>query len=139
MSFKKVDNENKERPDGKVCILVYGYEDNEFMEIKNFAFQLGIETSIKVNKNSSINTLNHLIHEKELQVDDSKFHNEKAIVLNAISDFELNSFLTNFKNLGIKRPLFAVVTETSINWTFYDLLSDLMEERQKFIELHNKK
>ena len=65
-------------------------------------------------------------------------HTSKAIVLNAVSDSELNQFIKQFRTIGVERPLFAVVTETSINWKFHDLIDDLIEEKKMFDKMRKQ-
>jgi len=134
MTFKKVDTTNHQRPEGKACILVSGYNEKELTLILDYTKKVGIENLIEV-KNQEM-TLKQIID--AVKDDIINEINEKAIVLNAISDKELNAFIHDFKTLGLPRPLFAVVTPTSINWKFKELVMELLEEKKAF-QNRNKK
>jgi hypothetical protein len=100
---------------------------------------LNIQDIIQVKPSETLNTLKQLIDLKGKKSDKAIKHDNPAIILNAVSNAELNSFVHNFKTLGLKRPLFAVVTPTSIHWKFNDLIDDLLEEKAMFEKMHAEK
>lgn len=139
MSFKKIDHEDDQRPEGKTCILVFGYDPIALSTIKNYAASLDLPQVLEVKKDQTYNTLRQLIDGTGNVSSKLVEHASPAIVLNAVSSAELNSFVHNFKTLNLPKCLFAVVTPTSINWKFHDLISDLLEERAMFEKMHQEK
>ncbi|OQY08280.1 MAG: hypothetical protein B6I28_04905 [Fusobacteriia bacterium 4572_132] len=127
MSFAKIDEENSQRPRGKNCILVSGYNEKELILLSNFIKKVGIEKIIEVKDENEI--LNQIIDEVNNNLNKSS---EKVIVFNSVSDKELNTFINNFKVLNLSRPLFAVVTPTSAKWKFKELVSELLKEKKAF-------
>lgn len=135
MTFKKIDHDDNQRPEGRTCILVYGYDPIALSKIREYAKALnGIET-VEVKKDQTYNTLSQLIDQTGNVSKQQENHEEPAVILNAVSSSELNQFVHNFRSLGLKSPLFAMVTETSINWRFHDLIDDLLEERAMFLKM----
>lgn len=136
MSFQKVNQEDTQRPEGKTCILVFGYDPIALNTIKDYASKIGVEPVIEVKSDSTYNTLQQLINGTGNVSKQALKYTAPAIVLNAVSSAELNQFVHNFKTLGLPRPLFAMVTPTSINWKFQDLIEDLLEEKAMFEKMH---
>lgn len=139
MTFKKIDHDDAARPQGKTCILVFGYDPLEFNLIKAYANSLNNIEAIEIKSNATYNTLQQLINGTGNISKQVATHKSPAIVLNAVSQLELNQFVHEFKTLNLKRPLFAMVTETSINWRFHDLVDDLLEERAMFMKMEQEK
>jgi hypothetical protein len=129
MTFEKIDHQNNSRPEGKPCLLIYGYDETALNKIKNYALAYNIFELVHVTPTTIGNTLQNLIDHTEKPTFGVNQVDAQAIVLNAVSPQELNNFVINFKTLGLSNPLFAVVTPISINWPFYELLQDLLEER----------
>ncbi len=139
MSFKKIDHEDHQRPEGKTCILVFGYDPIALSAIKKYATSMGLPEVIVVKKDQTYNTLRQLIDGTGNVSAKSVEHALPAIVLNSVSSAELNKFVQNFKTLGLPKCLFAVVTPTSIHWKFNDLIKDLLEERAMFEKMRLEK
>ena len=133
MSMKAVDHNDKNRPKGKTSILAYGYNKKEKEILEKYSLELGIKKVIMINNEETDFTIKELISRENHQTLEINNTKEKFIVLNAVSDFELNNFIGNFKSNNLKRPLFAVVTETSLNWSFKRLVEDLLKERAAFM------
>jgi hypothetical protein len=47
-----------------------------------------------------------------------------------LSDAGVRSLMQVFKSLDIPKPIFAIVTETSITWTLQQLMEHLVEEKR---------
>ncbi|BDU51606.1 DUF3783 domain-containing protein [Haliovirga abyssi] len=139
MSFERINDEITERPEGKNCILVYGYNDNEFEKISSYTKKIGIDKILKIESQEVTLTLEDLVNEIKNNNDVDKGIEEKAIIFNAVSDSELHNFVQEFKTLNLNRPLFAAVTETSKKWKFSDLIKELMAEKKAFEERRKNK
>lgn len=55
---------------------------------------------------------------------------EKIILFNNFTDEELHKTITIIRNTVAIRPILAVITPTSIEWSFRYLLEHLIEERE---------
>ncbi|WP_125138075.1 DUF3783 domain-containing protein [Petrocella atlantisensis] len=129
MAFEKIDHQNNNRPEGKTCLLVYGYDEISFKKIQDYAALYDIFEFVNVTPSTLGNTLQKLIDHTDKPTFGIERVDTQAIVLNAVSPKELNDFVRSFRTLGLPSPLFAVVTPLSINWPFHELLKDLLEER----------
>lgn len=138
MSFQKIDHDDAIRPGGRACILVFGYNPLELGTIKTYAANYNDLEVIEVKANMVHNTLKQLIDETDNISPKETVHQNPAVIINALSSAELNHFVHNFRALGLKSPLFAMVTETSINWKFTDLIDDLLEERAMFMKMREQ-
>lgn len=138
MSFKQIDHNDQQRPDGKTCILTYGYDPIALSAIKKFAASIGISEIIDIKHNQLFNTLRQLIDGTGNVSSKDITHKSPAIVFNAVTNGELNQFVREFRSLNLPRPLFAMVTPTSINWKFADLVDDLLEERAAIAKMQQQ-
>jgi len=66
----------------------------------------------------------------KLEVINSQAPKEKLILFNNFEDEELKKTINLIKSVIQPAPIFAIVTDTSINWTFEHLLKHLVEERE---------
>jgi hypothetical protein len=133
MSFQQIKKEDTKRPEGKNCILIYGFDGAEVNKIMLFSKKKGLDKCIVANENSLDNIISNLINE-DIEVSNNSRNAIKSslILFNAVSNYELHHFIENFNELGIKKPLYAVVTKTSINWKLGDLLEELLREKKSF-------
>ena len=138
MSFQQIDHLDNQRPEGKTCLLIYGYDALALNSIKKYAADMGLDDIIEVKKDQTSNTLRQLIEGTGNLSTKAEAPASPAIVLNAVSNAELNGFVHNFKTLGLPRCLFAMVTPTSINWQFKELIKDLLEERAMFEKMRRE-
>ena len=51
------------------------------------------------------------------------------MIFNNITKIKINGFLDSLKKMKMARPLSAVVTETTIDWTLNKLVYNLIQER----------
>ena len=54
----------------------------------------------------------------------------RAIIVCGVKECELHRLMDGCRKSGMKRPLWAVLTPTSEQWTINDLLSELAAERE---------
>jgi hypothetical protein len=52
------------------------------------------------------------------------------VLFHNVSDVGVRSLMQVFKSLEIPKPIFAVVTKTSIEWTLSYLMEHLIEEKR---------
>jgi hypothetical protein len=130
MSFSRVDETSKQRPEGRNCLLVYGFDEAQQAVLKTLIAQVGIEELLPVTPGGTGVVIRDLVADHPENSPLEPLPQNPVAVFHAVSDSELNHFLNVFRSAGLPRPLFAVVTPTSRNWRFGDLVSELMQERR---------
>ena len=130
MGFTKVDEHSDTRPDGRNCLLVYGYDEIQQAALLDLLPQAGIDELFVVAPGGTGCLLRDLIANAPQEQPMDPLPPVPVVVFHAVSDGELNRFLTLFRGAGLPRPLFAVATETSIHWRFGELAAELMRERR---------
>lgn len=63
--------------------------------------------------------------------------NEKVILFNNFSDEQLNKMIAGLRNKFTNPPILAVITATTLEWTFKELIIHLVKERE-FLKKNNK-
>lgn len=130
MSFKKIDSQDSLQPEGKKALLIYGYNNEEINQIKEYGAAFNIESYIDVPKEKCGYTLEELLENPS----ESKMYGgavlRKSIILNAFSGQDTQNFINGFKESGVPRPIFAVVTEHSKKWQLGKLVKELILESQ---------
>ena len=105
------------------CILHYGMDEKDINSIELLNYKL-----IKVNQDMASMKLGDLIELDKFESISNDIVNEKVIIFNNLSDEELKKSVKHIRS-NIKNTILAVVTPTSINWTFDALLKHLVQER----------
>ena len=90
---------------------------------------MGIKDQIVLNSKNGDETIKNILEDK-IEKTEGEGVKERAIIFNAIAPGKVHIFLENLKKVGIQRPLVAMVTETSINWTIDVLVKNLIAERR---------
>lgn len=128
MSFENMNDLKNEIVHERACMLMYYFSQQEMKQIQNVARMTGITDCILLGPSHGENTIRNILDGdiKQGQVEGIK---DKAIILNQISTARMRAFLEGLKKCRIKRPLIAVVTPTSIEWTLDELLKNLVGER----------
>lgn len=128
MSFENMKETNQEVVHTRACMLMYHFTNQEMKQIQNVARMTGIMDCILLSPCHSENTIKNILDGEITQIESNPIK-EKALILNGISATRMSAFIEGLKKCRIKRPLIAVVTETSINWTLNELLEHLVGER----------
>lgn len=130
MAFTKINNSNKIRPSGTNCLMVYGYGEEALASIDRMRKETGIDELMPVPANWLGNTLAAIMDGSAIEKPYEREIPGPVCVFGAVSDYELNSFLDKFRESGLKKALFAVLTPTSREWRFGDLAGELARERK---------
>lgn len=128
MSFENMKSMNQEAVHERACMLMYHFTSQEMKQIQNVARMTGITDCILLSPCHGENIIRNILN-GEIAQEEAECLKEKALILNNISTARMNAFIEGLKKCRIKRPLIAVVTETSINWTLNELLQHLVNER----------
>jgi hypothetical protein len=137
MGFSRVDANSETRPEGRNCLLAYGFDEAQQGALRKLLIQAGIEELVPVTDEGTGLLLAELLADSPQNKAMSPLPASPVAVFHSVSDAGLNRFLTLFRASGLPRPLFAVVTPTSIQWRFGDLVSELMRERRAMEKENN--
>lgn len=129
MSFERINDLKNEVYHQRAAVLVYHFSPNELKQLQNVARLTGIKEMIKVEAVQTQTVLKDLL-DGEIKTSEESSIKAKTMVFNNIPYARMNAFIEALKKCRINRPLIATVTETSINWTFEQLLVNLIEEHR---------
>lgn len=127
MSFEKISSDNKNSNDSKTCMILVNFDKKELSMIRNVGRFAGIKENIVVSGKHGENTINDILSGK-IEEDNEKVLSNKAIIFNNIPAQRVSGFLDSLKKMRMRRPLTAMVTGTSIDWTLNNLIANLIEE-----------
>ena len=128
MSFDKLDIKYSTAREGRACILLCNLAGKDLQKVKNCAMILGIRDQIILNSKNG-NTVIKDVLDNNINTECEDGRKERAIIFNAIPPAKMNIFIENLKKVRVNNVLKAVVTETSIDWTVNEVLSNLVAER----------
>ncbi|WP_122638921.1 DUF3783 domain-containing protein [Romboutsia sp. Marseille-P6047] len=128
MTFTKI-NDVDNNTHNRDCIMIVNFNKKESTLIKNICGFIGVRDCIFLDKTNG-NAIIKSILDNDISSDCEDGFVNKAVIFNNIHNKKINSFLESLKKMRINRPLTAMVTETSIDWTLNNLLYNLIEERK---------
>ncbi|SCI21653.1 DUF3783 domain-containing protein [Romboutsia sp. 1001713B170207_170306_H8] len=128
MTFTKI-NDVDNNTHNRDCIMIVNFNKKESTLIKNICGFIGVRDCIFLDKTNG-NAIIKNILDNDISSDCEDGFVNKAVIFNNIHNKKINSFLESLKKMRINRPLTAMVTETSIDWTLNNLLYNLIEERK---------
>lgn len=142
MSFDKLDIKDNSEREGRACILICNLGGKDLQKVKNCAMILGIRDQIILNSKNG-NTVIKDVLDNNINSECEDGRKERAIIFNAIPPAKMNIFIENLRKVRVNNVLKAVVTETSIDWTVNEVLSNLVAERiaiskGDFTDQHNQ-
>ncbi len=108
-------------------LLVYGLSSEEMNHLKGTNL-----TIMEVTSEMTSMKIGQIIEGLKFQVYDKSLPQEKVVLFNNFSDEDLNIGIKFVRAIIGREAIMAVVTPTSIEWTFDYLLEHLMEEREWF-------
>lgn len=114
------------------CILIYGFNENEKEILHNIKEKESLPDYKTITDTMTLMTLRSIIDGIKLELVSKPLPEEKVIIFNNLSDNELDNAIKSIRSNLQTKPILAVVTPTSIDWTFADLLEHLVEEREFF-------
>jgi hypothetical protein len=115
--------------DNNKCILIYGFSEEEKEILHSIKEQEALPEYKHITDTMTLMTLRNIVEGIKLEVLSKPLTEEKVIIFNNLSDNELDKAIKSIRSSLQIKPIFAVVTPTSIDWTFADLLEHLIEER----------
>ena len=127
MSFVKLDNKNIDNNE-RSCVIVYNFNDKDRKIIKNYGNIFGVRDQINISWKNGETVISDLI-DNSLDENCEVSNKKRAIIFNNVPNVKVNLFIDSLKKSRMNDVLFAIVTETSKNWTVNVLIENLVLER----------
>lgn len=127
MSFVKLDNKNIDNNE-RSCVIVYNFNDKDRKIIKNYGNIFGVRDQINISWKNGETVISDLI-DNRLDENCEVSNKKGAIIFNNVPNVKVNLFIDSLKKSRMNNVLFAIVTETSKNWTVNVLIENLVLER----------
>lgn len=124
----------------KKVLLVHGLDSMELAKL-----QLSNHKVVVINNENGGSLLKDLIlqNEENIKKTESELPNERVIIFSDYSDEELKQNIVTFRFMSTQRPMLAVVTENSYEWSFEYLLTEHLikdrDENRRLLEEQRKK
>ena len=116
MSFEKLNQSSISNIHDRSCIIIVNFNKKESSMIKNIGRLVGIKDCIFVDSKNGKTTIKDILNDN-MSDDNEEVWTNKAIIFNNIAQLKINGFLDSLKKMKITRPMSAVVTDTTIDWT----------------------
>jgi hypothetical protein len=113
----------------KARILVFGFTDAEQARIDKRLSEIGVPPPTRLQKRHGSVVIGDILREGAIGTEEFDCQ-ERLVLFSDLSDAGVGSLMKVFKSLEIPKPIFAVVTETSVAWTLRQLMEHLIEEKQ---------
>jgi hypothetical protein len=120
-------------------IITYGLDNKENEVIDKISNSKNFSSHKIIEKSMAGMKLKDIIDESTNIIKAVKIPDEKIILFNNLTESELSSSMKEIKSGFLTSPIFAVVTQTSVEWTFDYLINHLMQEREWFKKQQQQK
>lgn len=111
-------------------LLIYGFNDEEESALKKLLEENSLPQHKVIRDNMADFTIGDILSNMDISDESYDLPKEKIVLFNKCQDDEVMKGMKTIKANFIEKPIFAVVTPTSIQWKFKDLLEHLMQERK---------
>lgn len=119
-------------------ILIYGLNEQETNTFKKIASEYNLPKHKIIKNDMGKMTIRDILNGLDLQVFNVNLAEEKVILFSNFTDAQLKYTINLIRETFTFSPILAVITPTSIEWTFQNLLEHLIEEREWFKKQKNK-
>lgn len=119
-------------------ILIYGLNEQEISEFKKITSEYNLPKHKIIKNDMGKMTVRDILNGLNLKVFNVNLPEEKIILFNNFTDIQLKYTINLIRETFTFSPILAVITPTSIEWTFESLLEHLIEEREWFKKQKNK-
>ncbi|WP_234117168.1 DUF3783 domain-containing protein [Clostridium hydrogenum] len=124
--------------ENKSQVLIYGFTNDEISQIKETFNESKIPSILTLSESMAKMKINDIMEGKENLTDDTKLPDEKLVLFNNVSDKKIEKVIPAVIKISNKKPIFAVVTPVSINWSLKYLIEHMIDERSWYLK-NNKK
>jgi CRISPR/Cas system-associated endonuclease Cas3-HD len=111
-------------------VLIYGFNEEEIFNIGEVILANEIAKLKVIDSGMTTMKIGNIIEGLKIPTANKKVSDQKVILFNNLEDEELQKSITTLKPIAKADTIFAVVTATSIEWEFQELLEHLIEERK---------
>jgi CRISPR/Cas system-associated endonuclease Cas3-HD len=111
-------------------VLIYGFNEEEIVNIGEVILANEIAKLKVIDSGMTTMKIGNIIEGLKIPTANKKVSDQKVILFNNLEDEELQKSITTLKPIAKADTIFAVVTATSIEWEFQELLEHLIEERK---------
>lgn len=129
MSFEKLNQSSISNIHDRSCMIIVNFNKKECSMIKNIGRLVGIKDFIFVDSKNGKAIIKDILNDS-ISDDNEEVWPNKAVIFNNITQLKINGFLDSLKKMKMARPLSAVVTDTTIDWTLNKLIYNLIQEKQ---------
>ena len=119
------------------CLLIYGFDitqqvilDKILADFDSINYKTILKGMVNMKLKDILEDMKFEIYSSDLP------ENEKVILFNNFSDEELNRMVVSLRSKFDNPPILAVITTTSSEWTFKELILHLVKERE-FLKQNN--
>jgi len=113
----------------KARVLTFGFTSGENESIDRRLAEIGVPPPLQLGKRHGSVVIGDILRQGAIGSEEFECP-ERLVLFYNLSDSGVSSLMRVFKSLEIPRPIFAVVTETSITWTLRQLMEHLIEEKR---------
>ena len=113
----------------KSRILVFGFTDAEQACIDKRLSEIGVPSPLRLDKRHGSVVIGDILRRGAIGTEEFDCQ-ERLVLFSSLSEAGVRSMMQVFKALEIPKPIFAVVTETSVTWTLRQLMEHLIEEKR---------
>jgi hypothetical protein len=113
----------------KSRILVFGFTDAEQARIDKRLSEIGVPSPLRLEKRHGSVVIGDILSRGAIGTEEFDCQ-ERLVLFSNLSEAGVRSMMQVFKALEIPKPIFAVVTETSVTWTLQQLMEHLIEEKR---------
>ena len=119
-------------------LLIYGLDMADQITLNKILIDFGSMTYKTIEKSMADMKIKDILDGIKFETYSKDLpQNEKVILFNNFSDEELNKIIVALRNKFSKPPILAVITATSSEWTFKELILHLVKERE-FLKQNNR-
>ena len=111
-------------------LLVWNYTPEEKIKLDTLLEQTGAPSAATIDSTQAHLVLRDIIH-TNASGEDHLESKEKVVLFYNIPPKGVFFLIDTFKQAHLPQPIYAVVTEQSIEWPFSELLRHLVSERDK--------
>ena len=112
----------------KARLLAFGFSVSEYRRIDRRLAEIGVPAPTRLNKEHGGVVIGDILRDGKTGAEVLEC-DEHLVLFYNVSNAGVGSLMQVFKSLEIPKPIFAVVTETSITWTLAQLMDHLIEEK----------
>lgn len=110
-------------------VLIYGFDKEEIQTLEDLIIQESLPSYKIITKEMASMKIKDIVQGFKFEIYESELPDEKLVLFNNIEDNELNDIINIFRQRFSENVILAVVTSTSEEWIFKELLEHLIEER----------